>query len=281
MSLSTVFGRLWSALPEPTKRVYRRVPSGIRQFLYDRLLTGKTTVVIRGGLARSMRMSVVPRTEMGFYLGNYEADVQQILPKFAKPGMTVFNIGANVGFFSLGLARLVGPSGRVVAFEPNPAAFERLKMNVELNKLHDVITVEQLAAADFDGKASFSLARTEMQGRFSDLPYIPKDAATVSVTCNMVDSFTHRTGLIPDLLLVDVEHAEGRVLRGMRRLLQDRKPVIIIEMHGQQAIAEAYQEFIDQGYGLFSIDGLKRVANIADIRMLGHYVALPSSPAVA
>jgi FkbM family methyltransferase len=131
-----------------------------------------------------MRMAVLPRTEMGFYLGDYEMDVQGILPRFAKPGMTVFNIGANVGFFTSGLARLVGPSGRVVAFEPNPAAFERLKMNIELNELQAVIAVEPLAAADFDGKASFSLAQTEMQGRFSDLPYIPKDAATVFVTCS-------------------------------------------------------------------------------------------------
>jgi FkbM family methyltransferase len=268
---------MWSALPEPTKWVYRRVPIGLRQLLYDRVLSGKATVSVRSGLACSMRMVVLPRTEMGFYLGDYETDVQDALRRFVTPGMTIFNIGANVGFFTLGLARLVGPSGRVVAFEPNPAAIERLKMNVELNKLQAVISVEQLAAADFDGQASFSLARTQMQGRFSDLPYTFKDAATVSVTCNTVDTFTQMTGLVPDLLLIDVEHAEGRVLRGMRRLLHDRKPVIIIEMHGQQAISEAYHEFIDQGYGLFSADGLKPVCSIADIRMLGHYVALPPS----
>jgi FkbM family methyltransferase len=280
VSLSSVFGRLWAALPEPTKRVYRRVPVSIRYFLYDRLLTGKITVTIRGGLACSMRMEVLPRTEMGFYLGNYEADVQDALTKFAKPGMTVFNIGANVGFFSLGLARLVGSNGRVVAFEPNPAALERLKVNVALNNLQDVISAEPIAAGDFDGNASFALARTEMQGRFSDLPHVSKDAAVVSVTCTTIDTYTNRTGIVPDLLLIDVEHAEGRVLRGMRRLLQKQKPVIIIELHGQQAIAEAYQELIEQEYGLFSTNGLNPIDSIADIRMLGHYVALPVTPPV-
>jgi FkbM family methyltransferase len=181
---------------------------------------------------------------MGFYLGNYEADVQEAVTRFAKPGITVLNIGANVGFFCLGLVRLVGPSGRVVAFEPNPAAFERLKINIALNNLRDVISVEPIAAGEFDGNANFALARTEMQGRFSDLPRISKDAAVVSVTCTTIDTYTNRTGIVPDLLLIDVEHAEGRVIRGMRRLLQKQKPAII-EFHGQQAIAEAYQELID------------------------------------
>jgi len=166
-------------------------------------------------------------------------------------------------------------SSAPLAFEPNPSVAGRLARNIELNNFKSVANVEPFAAGEFDGQATFSFAMTEMQGRFADLPYVPEQAATVSVPCQMLDSYSRKTGLVPDLLLIDVEHAEGRVLRGMNNLLATKKPIIVIEMHGQEAIREAYAELTHHGYRLLSAEELRPVTKQADIRELGHYVATP------
>ena len=90
-------------------------------------------------------------------MGTHEPDLQKGLPKFIKPGMTVFDVGANIGFFALAAANLVGENGKVVAFEPNPSVVARLKENVALNGLADRVKIEQSAAGDFDGTAEFCL----------------------------------------------------------------------------------------------------------------------------
>ena len=97
--------------------------------------------------------------------------------------------------------------------------------------------------------------------------------------CRSVDSFVTSTGIVPDLLLIDVEHAEGRGLRGMHRLLSTRQPPVIIEMHGAQAIIEALSALQKHGYRLMSTD-LKSV-EAADVIPLGHYVAIPPGFTIA
>jgi len=87
----------------------------------------KTTVLsIMQGPGKGMKW-IVGSGVHGMWLGSYEADKQQILADIPLEGTTVLDIGANVGFFSILLSRLVGPKGKVIAFEPLPRNTEMLK----------------------------------------------------------------------------------------------------------------------------------------------------------
>jgi len=112
VSLATIIGRAWSALPTPVKRLSHIFPRGLRTRLFRRLVGNQTEVVeVRSGLIQGMRMEISPPVEMGYYWGNHEPGVQAVLPRIVRPGMTVFDVGASAGFFALALARLVGPAG--------------------------------------------------------------------------------------------------------------------------------------------------------------------------
>jgi len=250
----------------------------IRRLINRAVLEDKQQIVeVQTGLLQGAKLNVSPRTESGYYLGTHEPDLQGSLSKFIQPGMIVFDIGANIGFFAVAAANLVKQQGRVVAFEPNPGAFARLRENVELNGLGDRITTEQRAVGDFDGTAKFCFALTHLQGRFADLPYVPKDAEPTDVPCCTVDSYVASTGSIPDVVIMDVEHAEGRVLRGMKTVLERYRPLVFVEMHGPEAIREAFGEIATAHYQLSQLPTLNRVRDLAEITPLGHYLAMPKS----
>lgn len=270
-----VVARAWAALPPGIRNLYHQMPLPARKianwlFFSDR----PQLVTVQTGIIKGASLEVSPRTESGYFLGSWEPDVQQLLTMFVRPGMVVFDIGANIGYFVIALSRLVGPAGRVIAFEPHPVSIRRLSRHLELNAVANS-QVEQAAAGEADGEAEFSIALTEQQGRFTDLPFVPPNGKSVRVRCRSIDSYVQDIGIAPDLILLDVEHAEGRVLRGMRRLLLEKKPLIVIEMHGDEAIAEAYAALESCAYRLYH-PTLRAVQSQGEIERLGHYLAAPA-----
>ncbi len=79
---------------------------------------GQDAVILRGA-GQGLRFNVAG-SHSAFILGNHEPEVQELLESVLRPGMTYYDVGANVGFFAIIAARLVGPSGHVVCFEPLP-----------------------------------------------------------------------------------------------------------------------------------------------------------------
>ena len=259
------------------KNFYHRMPMPIRRLINRAVFEDQPQVVeVQTGIMRGTKLCLCPRSESGYYLGTHEPDLQVCLPRFIKPGMTVFDIGANIGFFAIAAADLVGQSGKVVAFEPNPAVVTRLRKNLELNGLADRLKVEQSAIGNFDGTAEFCFALTHLQGRFSDLPYVPHGAESTPVPCRKIDSYVASTELVPDIIIMDVEHAEGRALRGMRSVLERYKPLVFIEMHGPDAILEAFGEITNADYRLFKLPALDRVKEMNEIAPLSHLLAMPN-----
>jgi FkbM family methyltransferase len=280
MNLGAPIGRMWGAMPPAIRNLYHHMPMPLRRLINRAVFEDQpATVEVQTGLLRGSKLRLSPRSESGYYLGTHEPDLQESLPQFIKPGMTVFDIGANIGFFAVAAANLVGRTGKVVAFEPNPAVVARLTDNVELNGLADRVKIEQSAVGDFDGTAEFCFALTHLQGRFSDLPYVPAGAESTPVPCRMIDSYVASTELVPDVIILDVEHAEGRALRGMKSVLQRYQPLVFIEMHGPEAIREAYGEIVNADYRLFRLPGMDRVKEMSEIALLSHLLAMPSSKA--
>jgi FkbM family methyltransferase len=280
MNLSTRAGRMWRSMPPGIRNFYHHMPMPLRRLINRAVFEDQQQIVeVQTGLMQGMKLDLSPRSESGYYLGTHEPDLQESLPRFIKPGMTVFDIGANIGFFAVAAAKLVGPSGRVVAFEPNPAVVVRLKANVELNGLAERLKIEQSAVGDFDGTAEFCFALTHLQGRFSDLPYVPQGAESTPVPCCKIDTYVTSTEVVPDVVILDVEHAEGRALRGMESVLQRYKPLVFIEMHGPEAIREAFGEIVNADYRLFKLPALDQVRDLSEIEPLSHFLAMPASNA--
>ena len=159
----------------------------------------------------------------GCWIGWYEREVQEALSYLLRPGAVLYDIGANVGFFTLLAARLVGPSGRVVAFEPEPSSVSTLRYHVARNWLDNVIVVDA-AASDQEGIAM--LSGSGSAGRLGG------DAGT-PVSTVTIDAYCRRASLpAPDVIKLDVEGWEFPVLTGMHETLQTTRPVLLIEFHG-------------------------------------------------
>ncbi len=189
--------------------------------------------------------------------GGY-APLEAALVRAALPaGGTLVDVGANIGFFTLVGAACVGAAGRVVALEPDPRIAAVLRQNVAMNGLPHV-RVMQVAAADTAGMAVLA-GFSEAAGNWgtSSLSHAtPAGAPTFEVRCAPLDQLMDEAEVASaDLVKVDVEGAEHRVLRGMRDGLRaGRYGRVMVEMHPWEhadftaALEEMAEEMRSAGY---------------------------------
>src|SRR5262245_8493915 len=144
------------------------------------------------------------KSNAGYVLGTTEPLLQSAFALILKPGMTLYDVGASVGFQSVLAARLVGSGGRVIAFEPFPDSAALLRHNVQLNKFQHV-KVLQVAVAAADGSAKFKLGEEVTWGKLDD-------RGTLEVEVRSLDSVTRELGLSPSAIKIDVEGGELKVL---------------------------------------------------------------------
>ncbi len=198
-----------------------------------------------------------------FFAGCYEAQESAFARAVLRPGMSFVDVGANWGFFSLMAAHLVGTAGRIVALEPDPRAFLRLKANVERNQLEQV-QIFELAAADRNNNLVLALQHEAvLHYGTSKLVQDSSAAPTIcEVRSRALDSVLDEVGLESvDLIKIDVEGAEDMVLAGMQAgLKRHRYRSIILELHPPQlaerhrTIGEVVDALLSNGYKGFGLD---------------------------
>ena len=160
----------------------------------------------------------------------YESTTTQLFRQLLKPGMTVIDVGANVGYFSLLAADLVGSGGTVYAFEPEPENHTLLSTNIEINSYTN-IQAKQEAVSNTCGSTPFFLSELDNGSHSIYEAGARGVAARLSVNTTTLDAFVEGEGWPNiDLLKIDVEGAELTVLDGMEQLNQ-RNPglTLIIE----------------------------------------------------
>jgi FkbM family methyltransferase len=157
-------------------------------------------------------------------------------------GLTVFDVGAHVGEWALLFSELVGPSGRVVAFEPDPVARASLKKNLEMNGISNVL-VEGKALSD---KAGTTLLAAERFGSGLSSIVRPREQGTryeaVKVESTTLDEYCEAHRLVPDWIKIDAEGAEPQILHGMQRLIDTAHPSVILEFHADALPADQKRE---------------------------------------
>jgi FkbM family methyltransferase len=209
-----------------------------------------TWVQVQRGPAQGIWLHLNPRTGQDYFNGDVEPEVQTVLRKYLRPGMTVFDIGANIGFFSLLAARLVGAIGRVTAFEADPEIVERLRENVVRNQA--AISVEEKAVWSSSSPVLFARADAEASpdrglGHVIDNDAKRPEPSTIRVEAVTVDDYARKSGA-PDFIKCDAEGAEVEVFRGADKLLNERPPLILCEMHGEENRKTLLKLFANLGY---------------------------------
>ena len=153
------------------------------------------------------------------------------LESVLKDGMVFVDAGANEGLYSLFASRCVGPSGRVFSFEPSQREFYRLGCNIQLNGLDNVHAV-QAGLAEVPGEIRLNVADSSHAGQntLGKFIYQVPLLRTERVSAQTLDGFAAESGLTRlDILKLDVEGAERRVLEGSRKVLSELRPMILFE----------------------------------------------------
>jgi FkbM family methyltransferase len=164
------------------------------------------------------------------WLGFYEYEKQKLISREVRPGSVFWDVGANVGFYSLLASKLVG-SGKVFAFEPAPRNLSYLRKHLTLNRVRNV-EVLAIAVCDKNGSSRFETEESGLMGHLSGEGGITVPTATLD---SLVDD---GAVLPPDYVKMDIEGAELLALHGASRTFQRFRPVLFLATHGREVETE-------------------------------------------
>lgn len=206
-----------------------------------------TWVQVRSGAAAGLWLHLNPRTGHSYWEGAVEPEVQEAIVRHLRPGMTFYDIGANIGFFSLLAARLVGPAGHVVSFEADPEIAARLREHVARNDFSS-ITAEHKAVWSESSTVFFARADSNASpDRGLGHVAAAGGSGTISVAAVSLDEYAPASAL-PDFLKCDVEGAEVEVFRGASKLLSEKRPILLCEMHSEENRRILLEQWSALGY---------------------------------
>jgi FkbM family methyltransferase len=210
-----------------------------------------SVVTIRTGLAKGALWRRHHRYVNGYWIGHYELEIQDALRRELKPGDTFYDVGANAGFFTLVASRLVGPTGKCVAFDPSPDNIASIREQIELNDLQSHCTAVQQAVAGDEGEADFAFATPgSPQGHLGGSK---QGEATIRVQLTTLDAAAKWHGM-PSFVKVDIEGAEVDALRGAPGVIA-AGPTWLIELHGPNAAQGVARILGEAGYAFYALNG--------------------------
>jgi FkbM family methyltransferase len=208
---------------------------------------------VKAGPAHGLWLELNPRTGQVSLRRKAETAVQNALADRLRPAMVFYDLGANIGLYSLLAARIVGASGHVFSFEPDADVAGRLRRNITRNGFQNVTVVEcgiWSASGDFKFIAADSSSPDHGTGRVANEEDVSRG---IPLRCVSLDDFTE-SAPPPDAIKCDVEGAEVEVFRGAEKTLRARHPWIICEMHSKEN-DRAAREFLGcLGYTFGTVD---------------------------
>jgi FkbM family methyltransferase len=178
---------------------------------------------------------------------SWEASMMQVAEKrmleelaiVVQPSSNVYDIGANLGLYSIALARLAA-TGTVVCFEANPVCVQYLRANLAENQI-DNATIVPIALLDKPGTTPFRInyGNSNLGVSGASTFFDQKSGHVVHVPAKPLDELVSALELpAPDVIKLDVEGAEGNVVSGMKRTLEAARPILILELHGASCALE-------------------------------------------
>jgi FkbM family methyltransferase len=236
-----------------------------------RLLPAGTRVasVVRKGPGAGLQLLLDPRFEAQYADALYEPNLLKCLETHLRPGDVFYDIGGHIGFVTLVGARLVGPQGGVFAFEADPENAARILTHIQMNSLPQI---ELVQAAVWSESKTLSFHRapgssSRNTGSVADGTASQGADGLIVVEAVTLDSFAvgHR---LPAVVKIDVEGAEGEVLKGAETVFRTSKPTLICEIHHDRAAENVAAWLASVGYHWKWLD--------AETRFPRHLVAQPN-----
>lgn len=230
-----------------------------------------TTLRLKSGLILKIRnIDIVGSAVL---MKHFELVTQQSIMSSVCNGMTVLDIGANFGYFTVLMAKAVGETGRVIAFEPNPVMLEELRKNIEVNNFKNVIVVP-MALSNQSGYVSLYCPNCGSESYGSLKPnnnYTVKEA--ISVEVEKLDNVLAKLGCSNvDFVKIDVEGAEYSIFQGAESMLRVMKPKVIFECAESLCSAFGHNVFDvlnllnNTGYKVTQLDYGMWLATVAEIQ---------------
>ena len=187
------------------------------------------------------------------YSGNEKAN-QRIYAQVVRAGDTVIDAGANWGVHTLYLAKLVGGSGHVHAFEPHPIVVDELRWHVSQNSMNQV-TIHPCALFDREDSLHFELGANSKTSHLVNSSE-RSDNHQVMVPAKPLDSIVEAIELSSlRLMKIDVEGAEAALLQGATKTIANHRPHLIVELHSPEQDLLVAQKLSDWGYVIQRVDG--------------------------
>lgn len=208
-------------------------------------------VPIKAGPLAGYRWSVF--TGVRFIRGEYHAGEVRELVSLMKPGEVFYDVGAHIGYYALIAAQELGPSGKVIAFEPLPLNLHFLRRHIAVNQVHNV-EVLAMGLSDHAGEARFDVAGGTGRGRLGSTGDVAIEIESIDTLC--------ASGRIPppNLIKMDIEGAEYQALVGARETLARHRPVVFLATHGSEVRAQCEALLTGLGYTLRPFRGSDIIA---------------------
>ncbi|MES2953244.1 MAG: FkbM family methyltransferase [Patescibacteria group bacterium] len=205
---------------------------------------------------------------------NFNPYETEVFRNVIKPGMSVIDVGAHIGYFSILAADGAGPTGRIYAFEPEPKNFELLKRNIALNNLTNVVC-EQKALAERSGSDALYRDEQNLGNMSFAAANIPESHRGAVLTVSSVTLDEYCKDIPVDFIKMDVQGAEGKVLEGGLETARKAK-VMLIEFwpYGLRNLGTDPRTFLDtiagMGYTLYLLnESTHAMKPISPERLLG------------
>ena len=219
-------------------------------------------VVTLSGPLAGYRMRIDCHRFRSFVYGTYEPPVLQTIIAVIQSGETAIDVGAYIGYYTLLLAKHVGPSGRVIAFEPLPENFRVLSENIELNSLQNVIAENKAVAHQsgvamlyrgYGGPLSLTSSIVDVSGEGLEVQAISLD-----------EYLSHNRERVA-FVKIDAEGAEVQVLEGMKRILKEDRPFVVVELSHVDRYEDKHPVLLllsNFGYTFYTLSKLGHIANM-------------------
>ena len=246
-----------------------------RHFFYSKLFSNVTegSLVVKingvgGNFEIDARSEILQRILLS---KGFEPETALAIKRNVNMNKDAINIGANIGIFTVLLANLINNDRKVLAVEPTPLAFNYLTKNVNRNKLDNKVVFYNGLCVEKTGKYTLNVIRGMEEfssiGESSFQSIFDKPIEQIEVDGDTIDNLVlhniFEPLLNPGTIVIDVEGAEMRVLRGAKSILGRFKPIIILEVHGDllekqnSSSKEVINYLLHEGYSVSNLTGGK------------------------
>jgi FkbM family methyltransferase len=208
-----------------------------------------------------------------FFKGYYAPDLSMCIKRLIQPGMQVVDVGANVGAYTLIMAKQAGESGNIVSFEPNPEIFQRLQENIVLNQFEKRVTLKQIALSDKRGEEILWLPRADHfhRGISSLNRYVETLTEQIPVKVEKLDDIFVGLGTNRlDFIKIDTEGHDALIINGAADVINRFRPIIVFEANylahseAETILEKTRSKLLSLGYQFFTVGYFGRLKKCPD-----------------